>query len=93
MTNLTPIEAGSAGRLASTQPTPEREDVRATARPRRGDDRVEVSDAARFLAKMNAMPEVRTDLINEVRSQIADGTYDTPEKMDLAIDSMIEELG
>jgi len=93
MTNLSPIEAGSARRIASSKPAAERESVRGTAKPRRGDDRVEVSDAARFLAKMNAMPEVRSELVNEVRAQIADGTYDTPEKMDLAIDSMIEELG
>lgn len=93
MTNLSPIEAGSAGRLASLKPAAEREAARGTTKPRRGDDRVEVSDAARFLAKMNAMPEERTELVNEVRAQIADGSYDTPEKMDLAIDSMIEELG
>jgi len=40
---------------------------------------------------MNAMPEIRTELVERVRGEIAGGRYDTPEKMDLAIDAMLDE--
>ncbi len=92
MTNLSPIEAGGVGRIRPNDPTPTRGETPTPAATRRGDDRVEVSDAARFLARMNAMPEIRTELVNRVRSEIAAGTYDTPEKFDLALDTMIDEL-
>jgi negative regulator of flagellin synthesis FlgM len=91
MTNLTPIDAGAIGRIPAPDLKGEPVESRKPARARRGDDRVEVSDAARFLAKLNAMPEVRSELVERVRNEIASGTYDTPEKFDLALDAMIDE--
>ncbi|MDR1924258.1 MAG: hypothetical protein LBQ66_07785 [Planctomycetaceae bacterium] len=35
---------------------------------------------------------IRFDLVNRVRAEIAAGTYETPEKMDVAIDKMIGQL-
>jgi anti-sigma28 factor (negative regulator of flagellin synthesis) len=35
---------------------------------------------------------VRFDLVNRVKSEIAAGTYDTPDKMDIAIDRMVDRL-
>jgi negative regulator of flagellin synthesis FlgM len=91
MTNLTPINSGATGRIVPVDARPDAVDNRKPARARRGDDRVEVSDQARFLAKLNAMPEVRTELVERVRGEIANGTYDTDEKFDLAVDAMIDE--
>lgn len=92
MTNLSPIEAGGVGRITPNDPAPKRGETTRPTGARRGDDRVEVSDAARFLARMNAMPEIRTELVDRVRNEIANGTYDTQEKFDLAVDTMINEL-
>lgn len=92
MTNLTPIDASAMGRIPAPDLKAEAVETRRPARARRGDDRVEVSDAARFLAKLNAMPEVRGELVDRVRAEIANGTYDTPEKFDLALDAMIDEV-
>ncbi len=36
---------------------------------------------------------VRHDLVNLIRRQIADGTYDTPEKMDVAMSRLLDEIG
>lgn len=55
-------------------------------------DQVEVSDQARYLAAMKAMPDVRADLVQRIKSQIADGTYDSDAKLDSALDRMIDEL-
>ena len=36
---------------------------------------------------------IRTDLVNRVRAEIANGTYDTPEKMDIALERLLDSLG
>ena len=93
MSSISPISRGEAGRpIVSTEPVENRAGDPAAAEVRRGDDRVEVSDMARMVAKMNAMPPVRTDLVERVKSEIANGTYETPERVDLAIDVMLDEL-
>lgn len=35
---------------------------------------------------------IRTDLVNRVRAEIAAGTYDTPEKMEIALEKMLGKL-
>lgn len=56
---------------------------------RRDSDRVEVSREARESAKTDA---VRRDLVNRVRGEIEAGTYDTPERVDLAADALLLKL-
>ncbi|HAN99282.1 MAG TPA: hypothetical protein DCQ98_18465 [Planctomycetaceae bacterium] len=58
-----------------------------------GPDRLEISSEARqALAAGNSAP-VRADRIAEIRSQIAAGTYETPEKLELALERMFGDLG
>lgn len=35
---------------------------------------------------------VRFELVNRIKAEIAAGTYDTPDKMDIALDRLIERL-
>ena len=58
---------------------------------RRGDS-VELSDHARLLDRIRSMPEVRVDLVERVRQAIADGTYETDEKLDVAVERLLEEI-
>ncbi len=37
-------------------------------------------------------PDIRAGLVRRVRREIADGTYDTPEKMELALRRLLEEV-
>jgi negative regulator of flagellin synthesis FlgM len=37
--------------------------------------------------------DIRLDKINAIRAAIADGSYETPEKLDLALDRLLERLG
>lgn len=55
-------------------------------------DSVEFSAAAE--AAMNAADggDFRADLVARVRAQIADGSYDSPDKMAMAFDAMFDEL-
>ena len=56
----------------------------------RGTDKVELSAAARQAA---ADPSgVRTDLVAQVREQIATGTYDSPSRVTIAVDQMTRAL-
>jgi negative regulator of flagellin synthesis FlgM len=91
MTHISPISTGAVGRVPAVEVNAEAAETRRASKARRGDDRVEVSDAARFLAKLNSMPEVRSELVERVRGEIAGGAYDTQEKFDLALDAMIDE--
>jgi anti-sigma28 factor (negative regulator of flagellin synthesis) len=54
-------------------------------------DAVEISPFARFVAMARENP-VREDLIESIRQQIADGTYDTDDKFDRAFDEMLSDL-
>lgn len=58
----------------------------------RGSDKLEVSQLATLLSKMSALPPVRQELIDRVKSEIQAGTYESPEKLDAAIDEMMSEL-
>jgi negative regulator of flagellin synthesis FlgM len=55
-------------------------------------DSVEISELATLRSKYAQMPEIRTDLVAQIRTEIANGTYETPEKMDQAIENLLEEL-
>ena len=66
--------------------------VPSAAQPQRGSDQLELSDAARLLSKAAAAPDVRHDLIARIQSEIAAGTYETPEKIDAAVEGLAEDL-
>lgn len=58
-----------------------------------------VSKARRSWSKSNAAPQsprdesrVRTELVERVRREIAVGTYDTPEKMHIALECLLNRL-
>lgn len=47
---------------------------------------------ARYLAKLAELPEVRMDLIEAVRAQIAAGTYETPDKIEAILEELLADL-
>ena len=44
------------------------------------------------LKKIASLPEVRKDKVLNVRQQLTDGHYDLNERLDLALDKVLEEL-
>jgi negative regulator of flagellin synthesis FlgM len=56
-------------------------------------DRVEISPAAEAAVRAADAGEIRQDLVNRIRAQIADGTYETPEKLGAAVDRLLDEIG
>lgn len=55
-------------------------------------DVVEISTVAQMCAKIHEMPDVRTDLVERVKAEIAAGTYDTPERIEIAISRLMDDL-
>ena len=53
-------------------------------------DNVSVSVDA--IQATETVSDVRLDRVNSIRSAIADGTYETAEKLDVAIDRLLDRL-
>ena len=69
-------------RASGSQPTPQ-------ASPA---DSLDISPAAEAAAQAAEGGEVRSELITRVRNEIASGTYETPEKIDAALDRLLDEI-
>ncbi len=93
MSDISPIAQPGAATLGQVRAA-ERPAASADMATRRQRDKVELSVTAQMLSKIADLPDVRTDLVNQVRRQIAAGTYETPEKLNSAIDALLaEEFG
>lgn len=47
---------------------------------------------AALLRRLKAMPDVRHDLVNRIRGEIARGDYETPAKLDAAVEALADDL-
>ena len=56
-------------------------------------DSVEISPLGQMLDGISRLPEIRHERVAEVRAQIASGVYETPAKLDVALDRLLDELG
>ena len=56
-------------------------------------DQVEISPAAEAAIQAAETGAVRQDLVDRIRSEIASGTYETPEKLDVALNRLLDEIG
>lgn len=55
-------------------------------------DVVEIPTATRLAARVYRVLDIRAELVARIKAQIADGTYETPERLDIAVDRLMEEL-
>ena len=55
-------------------------------------DQVEISPLGQMLDGISRLPEIRHERVEEVRRQIAAGVYETPEKLELALDRLMDEF-
>ena len=90
MSEIRSISETSSLRLDREAKSPARRDE-PTETIRRGDDRVEVSDVARLLNRLRG-DEIREGLVGRVRDSIERGDYETPERIDGAIESALDDL-
>ena len=57
---------------------------------RTGQDTVQISDFARYLGEIKNLPDIRQGKVDSVRAQIASGNYETPDKIDAVVNSLLE---
>ena len=55
-------------------------------------DVVEISTIARLAAKVQEIPDVRAELVQRVKAEIAAGTYETPERLEIAVSRLMDEF-
>jgi hypothetical protein len=90
MSDIAPI-----GRPLATSPSSSHRlapSVATEAAPNRGVDSVDLSRAAQFLSKLSELPDVRQDVVDRVKGEIAKGGYDNDTRIDGAINGLIEDL-
>lgn len=56
-------------------------------------DYVEISPAAQAAVDAAERSETRQSLISRIRAEIAAGTYETPDKLNRAMDRLLDEIG
>ena len=64
----------------------------ATSAPGRGGDKVELSGMQQMLQSLKAGGDVRAEKVAEVKAAIEAGTYENDQKLDAAIDRMLDDL-
>jgi negative regulator of flagellin synthesis FlgM len=57
-----------------------------------GVDQLDLSPEAEFVAQVRDLPDIREDRVAAIRAEIARGTYETPEKLDLALSRLLDEI-
>jgi negative regulator of flagellin synthesis FlgM len=59
------------------------------AKAQRAEDEVEFSGVVTYLNRLRQLPEVRQEIVDRVKQEIAQGTYDAPEKFDAALEELL----
>ena len=56
-------------------------------------DELDISHEAAFVSRAKELPDVRADRVASIRAQIAAGTYETDEKLKVALARLFDEIG
>lgn len=56
-------------------------------------DEVQISSVGQFLDRIGQLPEIRTNRVDQLRAAIAQGNYDSDEKLSVALDRLLSEIG
>lgn len=57
-----------------------------------GSDEVHISSQADMASRLADIPDIRQDRVQAIRNAIADGTYETGDKMGVALDRLLDEI-
>ena len=57
-----------------------------------GADQLDISREADMISRVREVPDIRADRVAEIRAAIEAGTYETPEKLDIAVGRLLDEI-
>jgi len=88
MSGINPV--GNAWNIQSLAQQPILKSISPASTPR-ASDRLELSGHSHLLAALRSN-EVRVDKVAVIKSQIEAGTYESDEKLNIAVDRMLDEM-
>lgn len=50
-------------------------------------------EAAHLVEEVKQMPDIRQDRVSDIQARIAAGTYETDEKIQIAVERLLDEIG
>ena len=56
-------------------------------------DQLDISHEADMISRANDVPDVRADRVAEIKAQIQAGAYETDDKLEAALDRLLDEIG
>lgn len=56
-------------------------------------DELQLSPEAQLIEKVHQLPDIRQELVARIRAEIAAGTYETDEKLQIAVGRLLDEIG
>jgi negative regulator of flagellin synthesis FlgM len=56
-------------------------------------DTVEISSQADAASRLSEIPDIRHDRVAAIKAQIQAGTYETADKLDAALEALLDEIG
>jgi negative regulator of flagellin synthesis FlgM len=62
------------------------------AYPSGGVDQLDISPEADFVAQARDLPAIREDRVAAIKAQIQSGTYETADKLDMALSRLLDEI-
>lgn len=61
--------------------------------PAAGGDQLDISAAGEVQSRLSEIPDIRADRVQSIRQAIANGTYETADKLDTALERLLDEIG
>ena len=56
-------------------------------------DEISISQEADMLSRIGDIPDIRQDRVDQIRAEIANGVYETEERLDVAVSRLLDEIG
>ncbi|WP_197529141.1 flagellar biosynthesis anti-sigma factor FlgM [Aeoliella mucimassa] len=69
---------------------PQQAEARTSSQPV---DQLDISPAAQAASESTGTDGIRNDVVARLRAEIASGTYETPEKLEAAVDRLFDSMG
>jgi negative regulator of flagellin synthesis FlgM len=64
----------------------------APAQSTSGVDQLDISPEADLVSRVRELPDIRADRVSQIRAEIESGVYETDEKLDIALDRLLDEF-
>ena len=55
-------------------------------------DELSISSEGNLVSRALELPDIRADKVASIKAQIANGSYDTAEKLDIALSRLLDEI-